>query len=400
MAFKLPNVSELTLIQKQVYNDIVINKTERLAVLGGPGTGKTVLLMLAINQLNIEKERLLFLVYNKPLKKFIGTSVIANPNAKFNNYHAWIGGLYRKYQRPFNENDNYSFDWDDVECMLMENHVHYDSVFVDEAQDLPIELVKILDKITDKMYVFFDSNQKIDGDNKTKDAILSCLDLEERFYDLIDNHRNTIEIEQFAKMFGNSYQANKLTLKRITSKRHGDKVAVIDTNNIQLLAKKIVNTYLSNPGKNVGVLLPKMNSNIKTYFEYYYLAIKNEIDSHTEVKIPLYGYLNGPYPACDENGVINDETFNDDGICLMTFKGSKGLEFDIVYMVEMNNKDISINFVQDLNSIYVAITRCRDLLNIAFDSAIYNKKSLNNLVINYFKENEQYSSICSEFVLM
>lgn len=39
MAFKLPNVSELTLMQKQVYNDIVINKTERLAVLGGPETG-------------------------------------------------------------------------------------------------------------------------------------------------------------------------------------------------------------------------------------------------------------------------------------------------------------------------------------------------------------------------
>lgn len=399
MAFKLPSVSELTLIQKQVYNDIVINKTERLAVLGGPGTGKTVLLMLAINQLNIEKEKLLFLVYNKPLKKFIGTSVTANPNAKFNNYHAWLGRLYRKYQRPFNENENYSFDWDDVECMLMENNVHYDSVFIDEAQDLPIELVKILDKITDKIYVFFDLNQKIDGDNKTKDAILSCLELEEHFYDLVDNHRNTIEIEQFAKMFGNSYQANKLTLKGITSKRHGDKVAVIDTNNIPLLAKKIVNTYLSNPGKNVGVLLPKMNSNLKTYFEYYYQAIKDEIDSHTEIKIPLYGYLNGPYPVCDENGIVNDEIFNDDGICLMTFKGSKGLEFDIVFMIEMNNKDISINFVQDLNSIYVAITRCRDLLNITFDSSIYNKKSLNNLVINYFKENDQYASLCNEFVL-
>lgn len=399
MAFKLPSINDLTLIQRQVYNDIIVNKTERLAVMGGPGTGKTVLLMLAINKLNLEREKILFLVYNKPLKQFVHTSITINPNAKFNNYHAWLGGLYKKYQRQFDENDNYSFDWEDVECMMKENQIHYDSIFIDEAQDLPIELIKILDKISDRMYVFFDSNQKIDGDNKTKDAILSSLDLEEHFYDLVDNHRNTIEIEQFAKMFGSSYQANKLTLKGITSKKHGKKVEVINTNNIQLLANKIVDAYLSNPEKNVGVLLPKMNNNIKTYFEYYYDAIKKEIDSHGDVKIPFYGYLNGPYPPYDENGIVNDETFNDDGICLMTFKGSKGLEFDIVFMVEMNNKDISINFVQDLNSIYVAITRCRDALSIAYDSTIYNKKSLNNLIINSFKENEQYPNICNEIVL-
>ena len=124
-----------------------------------------------------------------------------------------------------------------------------------------------------------------------------------------------------------------------------------------------------------------------------YRVVKNESDYFiiVSVRSEKLSFLNNP--------TMKIRTFNDDVICLMTFKGSKGLEFDIVFMVEMNNKDISINFVQDLNSIYVAITRCRDALSIAYDSTIYNKKSLNNLIINSFKENEQYPDICNEIVL-
>ena len=65
MAFKLPDYDELNITQQQIINSLAY--AEKLAVVGGPGTGKTIIAIQASSIMSSSDEKCLFLTYSKPL---------------------------------------------------------------------------------------------------------------------------------------------------------------------------------------------------------------------------------------------------------------------------------------------------------------------------------------------
>ena len=90
--------------------------------------------------------------------------------------------------------------------------------------------------------------------------ILSALKLQESFYDLVDNFRNTVSIERVAKLFYNNYGNNALSLRTTVCKRSiGELPEVIFSNATQTMIDQLADTaYQMN--KQVGIIVPDQES--------------------------------------------------------------------------------------------------------------------------------------------
>ena len=91
MAFTLPSKTDFTKIQNQIMNAI---RGRSIAIIGGPGTGKTVLAIHAINDLIMRGygERSMLIVYSKPLQCFI-KETLRNKNGNHEisaTWHSWF----------------------------------------------------------------------------------------------------------------------------------------------------------------------------------------------------------------------------------------------------------------------------------------------------------------------
>ena len=69
MSFKLPSYKDLNQTQKVLIQ--LLPKTEKLAVIGGPGTGKTIVGIQGAIQMMNQGKKCLFLSYSDMLRCFI-----------------------------------------------------------------------------------------------------------------------------------------------------------------------------------------------------------------------------------------------------------------------------------------------------------------------------------------
>jgi superfamily I DNA/RNA helicase len=213
-------------------------------------------------------------------------------------------------------------------------------------------------------------------------SVLTCLDLEEKFYDLTENYRNTVQIEKLAKIFGNNYTANSITLNKYTATRNGEKPILYKSSSIQDTVNNIIDFYLNHPNTFISVLMPRMSSGYKDLFMSYKTAFEEAISKSS--RKPNFFYYFG--------GEKNIPNFEKSGIYLMTFKNSKGLEFDYVYLIEMNNANACLTQSIDRNGVYVALTRARENAFIVYDP----KEDINSLISLMFDAKVQDDSIFEE----
>lgn len=367
------------------------SRRDRFAVIGGPGTGKTIVALEGFNQM-LAKEaasRVLFIVFNKALKAFLKRYVAYHDDKKIPVY-TWHSWLPTYCMRTFNidfetfseryQSEPYKFDFAKIQADLknVKNRYQYYYVFIDEAQDIPTEVLDILSLVSVKLFVFFDDNQKFTPEllethapfsDVEQTSILHHLNVEEAFYDLTENFRNTASIERVAKLYDQNTMINHITLKRTTVKRTGSLPVLLDVDSPQKLVDYVVNEYLRDPQKSIAVLVSKMPDHKKILDHYRSLFLDDEriLDHH------LYIHQSN-----------NEANLNFSGIFLMTYQISKGLEFDHVYLVELNHE----NFVFDhyhKNAFYVSITRAESQLTFAYDA-----KKPNSQVIDVALKHASY----------
>ena len=400
MSFELPSFEKLNITQKTIIN--MLPNSEKLAVIGGPGTGKTIIGIEAASLMAGRKNQCLFLTYSRVLLDFIksiGKKYNLNmDNIKFSTMHSWLykrlDDLLKEIQsdeeaspKDFQKKD-YVYDIEKLSSFLAsieKSHriQKYDYIFIDEAQDIQDGLIKVLFHFGKKILVTFDDCQKIGNENNDAvysydhSSILMDLGIGDQFFDLIENYRNTTQIESIAKRLLLNYDTNEVSLNKVTAAKEGLKPKLICLRQEDMsqkcdsLAKYICQHY--DASKSVGVLfgyelggeqilevLNCLRDSIKKYIEKYKINAK-------------------VFYKWNKSGNITVSNVLENGIFLMSFKSCKGLEFDEVYIV-LN--DASIVDYKKKNALYVAFTRAKEMVYLVLDDKGEYSTDLTKLMLD------------------
>ena len=335
MSLYLPKESELEKKQKNVL-DLPIK--DNYLVVGGPGTGKTVLAVYrakkAINE--SQYKPVLLLVYNNPLKEYISASLkqLKMTNIDVSTYHQWIFDIYREYQLGTVPKVGSDFNWDRVVPAISRIGKKYFHIIVDDAQDFPVPLIDLLKRVSDNMTLFIDPNQA-----------------PERVIKLTKNYRNTKEIVDLARLYCTNGKPSESSVSG--GKPYFIKCESGNFDSLNALMKGIIIRY---PKKNIGIIA---NSRMVTrVYEY----LKDNLP--TEILVQMHK----PQTA-------HRIDFSKPGVKVVSFGTMKGLEFDVVLIPLFDKIDSHNDDIIDYNRIYVAVTRTLgDLYLLYWNEIIYSNK--------------------------
>lgn len=397
--------SKLSPLQKHIVDEISSDKN--VAVIGGPGTGKTV---LAISGMGLNGNRKQILItYSKPL-----SSMIRGCNVRSSTLHSFCWQMAKSMEEELLDYvDEYQFADDPQKAFFQvinreygydetgwpqwrklaaaynrlsdqaKKDIRYDDIFVDEGQDLPNDAFRFLSLVSDRLIVTFDEAQEVGKENDADGAklmrkadadcnrILNVLSLQDSFYDLIDNFRNTVAIERVAKLFYNNYGNNNFSLRVVAANRpEGSKPKVIfSALNQQLFDDIADKAYQLN--KQIGVIVPD-----GTTFDGAKKLFDNSVVKNI---IPQEKFF---YKFAKESNMDLANNLNQTGVFLVSFQTSKGMEFDDVYILDCQKAILQSS--SDKNRFYVAATRAKETLTFVFNCKYFQSCP----VLNVIKENE------------
>jgi hypothetical protein len=156
----------------------------RQLVLGGAGTGKTVLAKEKARRLAAEGQQVLLTCFNNPLADYMAAELDGVPGITVDNFHGLVRDLAARAAVvvPDQRSADYNFPavpdqdfWDSASADLLVAAagalgVRFDAIVVDEGQDFPPEWFLALefllaDPFTSHFYVFADRNQALYRDN-------------------------------------------------------------------------------------------------------------------------------------------------------------------------------------------------------------------------------------------
>lgn len=347
MSITLPGTRQLSEEQTEIIN-LALN--QNWLIQGSPGTGKTIVAYFRAAQIaKICKpdQYILFLVYNRPLRIYLDALLEDNPipdsKCQVNTYHQWLYFLIRNvfHEDPIKNYQDapYKWNWDKLQKRFSSVEKLYHHIIVDEAQDFPVSLLKILIMISDYVTFFIDPNQAIETTKTDTAEIQSVLDTDRKF-ELTKNFRNTKEISSLAKLFWNQKGSFSSAYKS------GPKPRAVQVADSTAELNAICQLIRNNRQKSIGIIASKENKLNQTLYD----KIKSLIGDEVEIDF----YTTGS----DES--IN---FNKSGLKILTYGTMKGLEFDIVIIPDADKIPATpYDTETDMNRFYVAVTRaCSEL---------------------------------------
>ena len=314
--FRLPLGSELSRQQQRA-----IDSKQPIFLTGVPGSGKTV---VSVYRLKNHNNSILF-TYGKLLRLAIKNTIDENSKV-VENIHNWNWKIEKVYLEEQVSEEKLSNT-----ISFFQEKCNYEYIMVDEGQDLELNVYKLLRELTSNLSVSADNAQKVYENGAMEEEIIEIVPNLKKI-ELTQNFRNSFEIYNFAKEFvPNNPRANDKNMLERFNKGEANKpyIYLLSTLNKTFeIIKKIID---NNQGLNIGILSTDTLT-VKTYIKE--LSKSYDISSYTS----------------------NDKDVPKDlkNILITTFKSSKGMEFDIVIMPQ-------IQFLneKDLNQYYIGATRAK-----------------------------------------
>lgn len=322
---------QLTNEQKKVLD--FIDEQNTVAIQGSAGTGKT---FIAVEQAKrfATDGKVLFLCFNKYLNQHLRNKCFIE-NVDYYTLHSFLGQMS-------NGEDVYELSkcieiLEDIEF----SGIEYKYIIIDETQDFNKNIIKIIyDKVIEnnlKLVVFYDKNQLIFQDDLPD--IIKNFDCK---LTLLKNCRNTVKITSSVNsIFEIPINVNELTIPGTMPKIHYSS----NENKIVSSLEDIINNYIEN-GYDVG--------------DITILTLETEETSILKSKSFL-----GKYKLSNKK--------QDDSIFFTTSKKFKGLESNIIIVVDFNPKQYNDEIYK--RNLYVSLSRARqklDVFAVTSQSEIYN----------------------------
>ena len=336
MAFKLPKYTELTNDQKLIAG---LPFDKNILVKAAPGTGKTVIAIYRAHELSDAGKKVALLVYKRTLMTYLESTVRSlGIKATVNTWHSWLvefydKTLYDKNGYRLDSSDPYSYDWVQIKMDFerwgaRNTYRKYDAVIIDEAQDIPIELIEALKYISKSITCLMDPQQSIEVGGTDVVSVATVLGVRSG-YTLHDNFRNHEEIFDLSQVYR---QDTADPREPVYEKPH-----FIRETGYGIPFNKIKDIIRRRKLPYIGVFVsPKQL--VKTY---------EELDAAFPGEVYIY----------KTGSKYREISFDKEGIYVLSYNTMKGLEFDEVILPRFDKIDSSGDENTDVNLVYVAITR-------------------------------------------
>jgi len=252
---------------------------------------------------------------------------------------------------------------------LDKDKVNWGHLIIDESQDMSPDLHMALKFISSQIFIdtpakdtpaitlFADENQRLREDNSTIKDILKAYDIKnDRHYTLTRNYRNTLEIALLAATFF----VGKGGIPDLPERR-GDKPKLLSKVNMQDTIEFIYAYARNHENQEIGIFV-QSHGQRKKYVKTMQKKIKDESNKNLSTQSYEYGdpdWGNAEKLAFDQGGVIS----------IFTRAMSRGLEFDAVFIVEMQSIKVEPAHIDEFRmGMYVLTSRARSNLFLIFNS--------------------------------
>jgi superfamily I DNA/RNA helicase len=210
MAWLIPFSSLSSAQQDAVQMDTRHHK----AIIGGPGAGKTLVLLHRLNLLyhraGNKADAVHLFVYTNTLKEFIrtGNDMLDVPNECIGTFDKWCADMYREHISGTLPRTDRNLDFDAIRAgayrAIAENLIEtpvFEYVLVDEAQDLDVKAINALKKIARHVTLCMDGNQQLYEAGVSEPDALAGLGLARHNVALLSAFRCNPMVTQLAAQF-------------------------------------------------------------------------------------------------------------------------------------------------------------------------------------------------------
>ena len=337
--WELPGIDDLTKEQEAV---LALPPQGRHLVIGGPGTGKTVVCLLRARRHARKGDDYMFLVWNHLL---LGASTaLFDGELRARTWESWFWKRFRSLLKrsvptlPPPEGEMWKpIDWPEVLRQIGslpagKGPTRIPLLVIDEGQDMPPGFYDSLNQLGfEHIFVAADQNQQIKDENSSLKELKDHLCLDgDHVIELTYNHRNNYPIARLARAFYTGDPASPPPdLPPRTDTIYTPHLYYMDENTMPTISQSILGHWDQDPRRLIGVIAPN-NEVRKRYFD----AIKSKAKTLTlDNGTPEIQTFHGERRP--------DVRFDQGGILVINAQACKGLEFDTVLLADIDQHRVA-----------------------------------------------------------
>jgi len=321
---------------------------------------------------------------NQRICKFIGFNEV-----NCGTFHSLGLRLLRKYDYMF-QDEEYHIDETQLiflnflkseRSIILKEKIKY--VFIDEFQDIndiQIKIIIELSKITKNIFLVGDDLQNIYSFRGSNNNII--LDINKYF--------NNIKLESMIINYRSSPEIINLANEIQKKNKKNFKKEMITNNEKNTKPKLLVFDNLS---KEISYIVNSINTDLKRGYKRKQIAIL------CRTNMPLY-FLEEQLQKCKiKNKLLTSENYLSNCISLSTIHSAKGLEWDKVYLVGMNESyfpNPKSDIEEERRLFYVAVTRAKNNLIITLNKKDACSSLLLELSEDLFQKDFSFSELVNE----
>jgi DNA helicase-2/ATP-dependent DNA helicase PcrA len=359
-SFTLPGIQDLNKDQDEARE---LPMEGQYLIVGGPGTGKSVVALLRARRMAEDRKNYTMLVYNHLLNQSNRHLFGSDQTLAAKTWDSWFREIIGSFLgtvptlEPGNAGGYRPIDWESVEQKIQESTDEQDLsgqyLVIDEGQDMPPAFYRTLVNLGfENFYVVADQNQQIHPEKcSSRQEIENNLAIDtDNTLELSINYRNTHPIALLARHFYPADPASpRPDLPAVAPTARTPELWTYGTENTSTLAEianKILQLSDRNPRKLIGIITP--NNNVRKKF---FNALRNanpKLDNDTP---EIQTYESGQQEAPD---------FGDGGLMVINAQSCKGLEFDIAIMADIDQHQPKHDPPSLNKRFYVMVARARD----------------------------------------
>jgi DNA helicase IV len=343
---KLPSLLDLELEQRAVI-DLPFHGSHVIS--GSPGGGKTVMAVYRAWMLATAGRDVSLITRSNLLRQYLAQMAPDLTEAlDITTYHRWIRDFWRqRFQThpPLTDEGDWTYDWTEMQrdCILQRVRSSKHLV-IDEGQNLPVGFYQLCGILGIGVTVFADENQRIGDNESAVSEIGRSLSVEAKPILLRENRRNSREIARLASEFSEESRTD-IPLPE----RSGRTPTLLKIPSLEYLVTGVSQYFNAHPGRSIGIICRTT---------YLLLDIQSRLtrlgfDSHTQA----YVY---------DDRFRSRVDFSSNPITILSAASMKGLEFDSVFVPDMDAYAEDPTSVSARLNFFVLCTRARDDLHFAY----------------------------------